>query len=198
MARGSPRQGSDGHGTRIGMKTFIALFRGLNVGGNNVLAMKDLVSLLEDLGMVRPRTYIQSGNAVFGSDARGSARLAAEIRTAVDSAHGFEPEVLLLDTRELQRALTSNPLTEAENDPSRLLLYFLAGVPEHPDLEEIERIKSPSERFALLGAVFYLHAADGIGRSRLAARAEKLLGVPATARNWRTVLKLMEMAGDSG
>lgn len=180
------------------MKTFIALFRGLNVGGNNVLAMKDLVSLLEDLGMVRPRTYIQSGNAVFGSDARGSARLAAEIRTAVDSAHGFEPEVLLLDTRELQRALTSNPLTEAENDPSRLLLYFLAGVPEHPDLEEIERIKSPSERFALLGAVFYLHAADGIGRSRLAARAEKLLGVPATARNWRTVLKLMEMAGDSG
>ena len=180
------------------MKTFIALFRGINVGGSNVLSMKDLVSLLEDLGLERPRTYIQSGNAVFGSKARGSARLATKIRSAIKSAHGFEPELVLLDTEELHRAFASNPLRAAENDPSKLQLFFLTDVPEHPDLEAIERIKGTRERFALIDDVFYLHSPDGIGRSKLAARAEKLLGVSATARNWRTVLKLMEMVGDSG
>ncbi len=180
------------------MKTFIALFRGLNVGGSHVLAMADLVSLLEDLHLERPRTYIQSGNVVFRSKARESERLASKIRNAVNRAHGFEPEVLVLDTQELQQALASNPMTDAESDPSKLLLFFLAGVPERPDLEAIERIKGTRERFALIDSVFYLHAPEGIGRSRLAAKAEKLLGVPATARNWRTVRRLMEMAIELG
>ena len=70
--------------------------------------------------------------------------------------------------------------------------------PERPDLDGLEGIKGDRERFVLGEGVFYLHAPDGIGRSRLAAKAEKLLGVPATARNWRTVRKVMDMAGQRG
>jgi uncharacterized protein (DUF1697 family) len=77
-------------------------------------------------------------------------------------------------------------------------VYFLAASPERPDLDGLEGIKSDRERFFLGDGVFYLHAPDGIGRSKLAANVERLLGVPATARNWRTVGKVMEMANERG
>ena len=92
----------------------------------------------------------------------------------------------------------SNPFPEAESEPKTLHLYFLFSPPERPDLDALERIKGDRERFVLSEGVFYLHAPDGIGRSRLAANAEKLLGVPATARNWRTIRKVMDMADQRG
>jgi uncharacterized protein (DUF1697 family) len=95
---------------------------------------------------------------------------------------------------ELERAMASNPYAEAESEPKSLHLYFLASEPQDPDLKTLESIRVDSERFALQGKVFYLHAPDGIGRSRLAARVEKALGVPATARNWRSVSKIVAMA----
>jgi uncharacterized protein (DUF1697 family) len=98
----------------------------------------------------------------------------------------------------LEGAVRSNPFPEAESDPSTLHLYFLAASPENPDLEGLEEIKDDRERFFLGDDVFYLHAPDGVGRSKLAANAERLLGVPATARNWRTVRKVMEMADRRG
>ncbi len=85
-----------------------------------------------------------------------------------------------------------------ESEPKTLHLYFLAVTPERPDLDALERIKGERERFVLVDGVFYLHAPEGIGRSKLAANAEKLLGIPATARNWRTVGKVMEMADQRG
>ena len=75
-----------------------------------------------------------------------------------------------------------------------LHLFFLASVPENPDLKTLESYRRDSERFALEGKVFYLHAPDGIGRSKVAARAERALGVAATARNWRSVGKTLAMA----
>jgi uncharacterized protein (DUF1697 family) len=98
----------------------------------------------------------------------------------------------------MERVMRSNPLPEAESEPKTLHLYFLAAPPERPDLDALEGIKGDRERFVLGDGVFYLHAPDGIGRSKLAANIEKLLGVPATARNWRTVHKVMEMAQQHG
>lgn len=180
------------------MTNYIALFRGINVGGNNLLLMKDLVAALENLGCQDVATYIQSGNAVFRSEVTDTSLLSDRIKAAIGESHGFEPMVLVLESEELEKAVRSNPFPEAESEPKTLHAYFLATPPERPDLEALEGIKGDRERFALGDRVFYLHAPDGIGRSKLAANAEKLLGIPTTARNWRTVSKLMEMADQCG
>jgi uncharacterized protein (DUF1697 family) len=175
------------------VNTFIALLRGINVVGANRLPMKDLARLLERQACTDVRTYIQSGNAVFCSRTADRARLAKKIAGAVMQDHGFEPAVLLLTPAELQKAVAGNPFPEAAADPTSLHVFFLAVEPSKPDLNACETLKTRTERFALTDNVFYLHTPDGFGRSRLASRVEKLLGVPATARNWRTVTTLLKM-----
>lgn len=180
------------------MRTWIALLRGINVGGKNKLPMRDLVATLEGAGCQEVETYIQSGNAVFRSEEADGSLLAEEIRAAIGERFGFEPRVLVLGAEHLERVLRSNPFPEAEPEPKTLHVYFLAATPESPDLASLEEISAGRERFVLEGEALYLHAPDGLGRSRLAAKAERLLGVPATARNWRTVRKLWTMVEQRG
>ena len=176
------------------MKTYIALFRGINVGGRNALPMKEIVGILEQLGCQKVKTYIQSGNAVLVSPEKDPLRLSKAIRAEVKKRRGFEPSVMLLELEAMERAIRNNPFPEAETDPRTLHAGFLASTPEHPNLNALESLKQGSERFRLIDRVFYLHAPDGIGRSKLAANAEKLLGVPMTDRNWRTVCTIRAMA----
>ena len=176
------------------MKTYIALFRGINVGGNNILPMKALAALLENLGADSVKTYIQSGNVVFQHPSENASELSSRISAAIKESHGFEPRVWLLDLAEMEKAVISNPFPEAEAEPKTLHLYFLASAPENPDLTMLDSLKKANEQFKLIDDVFYLYTPDGIGRSKLAERAEKALGVAATARNWRTVSKVMAMA----
>ncbi|MDD2700931.1 MAG: DUF1697 domain-containing protein [Sideroxydans sp.] len=171
------------------MTTDIALFRGINVGGNNKLPMKELTTVLEGLGLQAVRTYIQSGNVIFDSNGE-PAVLAERIAAAIKERHGFEPKVLLLDAGKLEKAIKANPFPEDKAEGNTLHFNFLKCVPPAPDLAGIEKIKAASERCELKGDVFYLHAPDGIGRSKLAANMERLLGVAMTGRNWNTVKKL--------
>ena len=180
------------------MKTYVAFFRGINVGGRNKLPMKELAATLEHVGCRNVATYIQSGNAVLQSEERDASVLSETIQAAIKERDGFEPRVLLLESEELERAMRSNPFPEAESEPKTLHLYFLAAPPERPDPDALDGLRGDRERFVLADGVFYLHAPDGLGRSKLAANVERLLGVPATARNWRTVRKVMEMAQRPG
>ncbi len=179
------------------MQTIIALLRGINVGGKNRLRMADLTDLLAELGLRHIQTYIQSGNVLFQSEDPDLAHLADQISRLVGDRCGFTPSVLLLTAQALTEAAAHNPFPAAEAEPKSLHLFFLATAPTNPDLAEMARIKTPTEQFSLLGNVFYLHAPDGIGRSKLAAKAEKLLGVNATARNWNTVAKLISMTANA-
>ena len=181
---------------RVGvcMKPFIALFRGINVGGNNLLPMKDLKKILESLGCSEVTTYIQSGNALFRHPAKTSADLSREIAMAIEKRCGFRPELLILRPHELSKIVDANPFSEADLNPSSLHVTFLASKPEKPELKLLDSIKRDSERFLLRGKAFYLHAPDGIGRSKLAARTERALGVAGTSRNMRTISKIMEIA----
>ena len=179
------------------MNTWIALFRGINVGGNNPLPMKSLTALIEELGGTRVSTYIQSGNAVFAS-AGDAATLSQGIEAAALKKHGFRPRVVLLTLKELARAAGANPFPQANAASKSLHIAFLAERPRHPDLTGLNALKLDAEAFVLRGKVFYLYAPAGIGKSKLAARFEKLLGVTATARNWNTVVKLLEMAKQLG
>jgi uncharacterized protein (DUF1697 family) len=176
------------------MKTYIALFRGINVGGNNMLPMKELKSALERAACADVRTYVQSGNVVFRSDVPDVKGLAKRLTAAISKSHGFEPHIIILTHAELKNAASGNPFPEANDNPQTVHLFFLAEPPRTPDVKACDALKTSTERFKLKGSVFYLHTPDGFGRSKLAGRAERLLGVPATARNWRTVTTLLEMA----
>jgi len=156
--------------------------------------MKELVALLEYIGSRKVRTYIQSGNAVFRSAETNPLHLSTQIASEVKRRRGFEPCVLVLDLVELHRAMANNPFPEAEADPSGLHLGFLVATPKNPDLKKLDSLRKESERFQLIGNVFYLHAPEGVGRSRLAAGVEKTLGVAMTDRNWRTVCSVRALA----
>lgn len=176
------------------MKTYIALFRGINVGGRHIVPMKELVALLEDLGCRNVKTYIQSGNAVFESKASNTSQLSRKISAEIKKRRGFEPHVLLLSLDEMEKAITNNPFPDGEKDPKTLHVGFLTSTPKTPDLKSLESLKANREQFKLMDNIFYLYAPEGIGRSKLAASTEKLLGVPLTDRNWGTVRKIMDLA----
>jgi uncharacterized protein (DUF1697 family) len=173
---------------------YIALLRGINVGGSHLLPMKDLKLLFEQHGCADVQTHIQSGNVVFRSTDANAGHLARRVTAAVAKARGFEPRLLLLTRRELERATAANPFPEAADNPASVHLFFLAEPARDADLKTMNALKAPTERFALKGRVLYLHTPEGFGSSKLAARAERLLGVEATARNWRTVTTLLELA----
>lgn len=177
------------------MNIYVAFFRGINVGGNNPLPMKELVTAFESIGAQKVRTYIQSGNAVFESAEKNLARFSKKLSAEIMNCRGFEPHVQILTLEALAKAIAENPFPEAVSNPSSLHLGFLASSPTSPDLEKLSALRKESERFWLAESVFYLHAPEGVGRSRLAISAEKLLGVPMTDRNWKTVCKVMELAG---
>lgn len=160
------------------------------------MPMKQLVTLLDRDGLSGARSYIQSGNLVLRTRAGTAEALAKRIGKLVLKNYEFEPRVFVLSVADVQSAVAANPFPHAEAAPQTLHLFFLAGVPQAPDMQSLNGLRTGQEAFALKGAVFYLHSPDGLGVSRLAGRAEKLIGVDATARNWRTVGKLLELARD--
>jgi uncharacterized protein (DUF1697 family) len=176
------------------MNTYMALLRGINVGGKNSLPMKELVEIFTSHGFVNVKTYIQSGNVVFQSPGVAGDEVAESLAQAIERAKGFRPRILILDEGALLRAIENNPYP---TDAGKALhFYFLDSAPEQPNMDRLETLKAPSEAFVLTGNVFYLYAPDGIGRSKLAPAVEAALGVPATARNWNTVAKLASMVAE--
>ena len=115
------------------------------------------------------------------------------LTSAIGKSHGFEPHVLVLTRSELEKAVRGNPFPESIETPKNLHLFFFVEPPKQPDLKACEALKTTTERFKLTDSVFYLHTPDGFGTSKLAGRVEQLLGVRATARNWRTVNTLLQM-----
>ena len=175
------------------MKTWVALFRGINVGGKNVLKMADLRRELESLKLSNVRTYIQSGNVVFESAVKSSTTLGKQIVELVEQKHGFAPHLLIISADQLLDAIKANPFPNAVSDPKTLHFFFLAQPSKNPDLDAMKAAQNESEQFRLTDAVCYLHTPKAFRDSKLAPKVEKLLGVVATARNYRTVEKLTEM-----
>jgi uncharacterized protein (DUF1697 family) len=178
------------------MKTWIALLRGVNVNGKNKLPMQALAAELGAIGLSDVKTYIQSGNVVFRGPNKKATSIAAEIGAAIKRKFGFEPQVIAIDGKDLATAAAANPFPEStvEMDGRTLHLFFLGKAPPRIDHDRVEAIRRQSERWQIKGEVLYLHAPEGFGDSKLATQFEKILGVPATARNWRTVSALLELA----
>jgi len=184
-------------------ETWIALLRGVNVVGRNKLPMKEFTALLEGLGHTKVRTYIQSGNAVFraaparskGGREAEAAGIASAIARTIGKRFGFEPGVIVLSKQDLARAAAANPFPDAEAEGRMLHLFFMSAAPGRIDAAGLDAVKIASERWHTSGNVFYLHTPEGFGNSKLAAKVERCLGVPSTARNWRTVSELLKLTG---
>jgi uncharacterized protein (DUF1697 family) len=175
------------------MMVWVGLLRGVNVGGKHILPMKEFARELQNAGFDGVKTYIQSGNIVFRNDS-DAPRLANRIGEIVHRSRGFKPSVFVLSADRLGTVVRRNPYPAAEQDPKSLHLFFLDGRPKKPDVKRLAEFKSPTESITVIGDVLYLCAPDGIGRSKLVTQVSKALRVDATARNWRTVSKLLELA----
>lgn len=170
------------------MQTWIALLRGINVGGHHIVPMKELVAHLEADGFTGVRTYIQSGNVVLQAKARPDVRIGA----CIERHFGFRPAVFALSADELRQAAANNPF---DPEAGKMVHFFFCDREPQPDYELLHAVKAPSEDFRLTGSVFYLYAPDGIGRSKLVEKVGKALpGVQITARNLNTINKLLEMS----
>ncbi|MCE9687572.1 DUF1697 domain-containing protein [Shewanella sp. AS16] len=169
------------------MKTYIVLFRAINVGGKNVLPMKELVSLLEALGFEGVKSYIQSGNLIL----KGNNPPGAEVVAALEARFGFRPEMMTLEKSEFDACVANNPFVAAEG--KTLHCYFCNESPRL-NQERLEQLAADTEEYRLIDRVFYLRAPNGIGRSKLVANLESCLGVKATGRNLNTVNKLQQMS----
>lgn len=175
------------------MPTWIALFRGINVGGKNILPMVELKRVLESAGCENIRSYIQSGNLVVSSSTKSKRLLTGKMLKATEESFGFRPNLVLLSVAEFSSAIQNNPFPVAVAAPKTLHFFFLETQPTSPDLDGIAKLAIPSEQFRLIDKVFYLYTPEGLGTSRLANSAERKLGVYATARNFNTVLAIAEM-----
>jgi uncharacterized protein (DUF1697 family) len=176
---------------------FVALLRGINVGGKNILPMKELRELLTKLGCEDVATYIQSGNAVFRYTG-DSTELPGLISTAIESGFGFRPSVMVLTANEFAAVAKENPFAAEGSEPKFLPVWFMHEPAKNANTERMDEIASGGEKFLLTDSALYMYAPNGVGRSKLASAAEKCLGVAATARNWRTIGKIGELLSELG
>lgn len=174
------------------MMTYIALLRGINVGGNNIIKMADLKAICAGLGFENVRTYIQSGNVVFETDERDAEILGNKLTLAIEASHGFAPQLFMLKKTDMQAALDGFDLEFGEE--KFVYFYFLEQKPNDVKLAEIDALLAMGDEYKLTDKVFYLHCPAGVGRSKLAAKLDRLLGVQTTARNLRSVKKIVELA----
>jgi len=180
------------------MARWVALLRGINVGGRNRVRMQSLVKIFGAAGCTNVSTHLQSGNVVFDACIESTESFVGAIGDHIERNLGFRPDVMLLTSRALRRAIDRNPYPHATTAPATLHLFVLAGRPTPTRLRNLSHLATASESFRIDGRCLYLHAPQGIGRSKLVRQVDRVLGMPTTARNWRTVLALAELAETDG
>lgn len=177
----------------IRQEVYIALLRGINVGGSKVILMADLKKVFEKAGFAHVKTYIQSGNVVFSSEKENSSELEETIRSAVKSRFKFEVEVLVLMLDELEDTIRSNPFAENKlKSGERIYLTILSQEPVKERIPELHKIKSNSDGFEMIGRTVYVLCRKGYAKSAFNNNSiEKALKVNGTTRNLETMKKLV-------
>jgi uncharacterized protein (DUF1697 family) len=179
----------------VGLSTHVALLRGVNVGGNNMLPMKDLAALFAKAGCSAVQTYIQSGNVIFRADAEVAARIPEAIAKAIAARAKMRIPVVVRTAGELRRVVEKNPFLRRSVDIEKLHVVFLAGKPGAATVAALDPKRSPPDEFIVQGAEIYLHCPNGYGRTKLSnAYFDAKLATTSTVRNWRTVLKLLDLS----
>lgn len=178
--------------------TYIALLRGINVGGHKIIQMEQLRKSCAALGLENVQTYVQSGNVVFQARKQSATALSEKLQEKILRDFGFSAGVIVRTADEISRAIRANPFLKKKGiDPARLYVTFLSGVPATAALRALEKFSSPPDEFRCLGQEIFLYLPNGSARTKLSINTfEKILAVRATTRNWNTVNKLHEMSSE--
>jgi len=178
-----------------GADVHVALLRGINVGGKNKLSMDELVRVFAAEGCSDVRTYIQSGNVVFRAVPALAARLARRVAERIQRRLGLRVPVVLRTARELERVARENPFLAPGADTDALHVMFLLDAPKKAAVAGLDPERSPPDEFVVVGREIYLCCPRGVARTKLTnAWFDAQLATTSTMRNWRTVLKLIELA----
>jgi uncharacterized protein (DUF1697 family) len=176
------------------VSVYVALLRGINVGGNKLVAMSDLRALAEAEGFAEATTLLQSGNLVFRGAKRATAAIEKTLETAARKRLGLDIDFMVRSDAEWAAIVGGNPFhREAKADPSRLVVVCLKTVPAASAVEALAAAIPGRESMRAQGRELYVYYPDGIGASKLPAIIDRKLGVRGTARNWNTVLKLAHL-----
>jgi uncharacterized protein (DUF1697 family) len=179
------------------MQTYISFLRGINMTGHNSIKMTDLLSLYVKLGFSDAITYIQSGNVIFSEfgDIPVSS-FSVYIEKAIREQFNFIIPVMIRTTLELTGLYLSNPFLEEKNfDSSKMAVIFLHEVPSDAQIQKLAGIDYPPDKFKITGRDIFIYCPNGFGKTKLYTNFfEKKLGVNGTARNWKTVTTILNMA----
>ena len=175
--------------------TYISLLRGINVSGQKKILMADLKALYVSLGFCDVLTYIQSGNVIFSSEL-GVDKIVTLIEKAINKQYGFEVPVQVREVEVFEKLIVECPFREFDlvEEGTRVMVTFLAKLPSEENVVKLMTYVKEPERLVLHGRQIYLHCPNGYGKTKLSNTfIEKKLGVTATTRNWKSVVKLYEL-----
>jgi uncharacterized protein (DUF1697 family) len=177
------------------MKTHLALLRGINVSGHNMIKMEVLKTLLEKAGFQNVHTYIQSGNVFVDSDESHGASVGFKIKQEIFKELGLEVPVVVIGKEDLEACLKNNPyLKEKDCDTKKLYVAFISKELANGALNDLKISQFKPDEAAIDSSRIYIKYALGAGKTRLDQKyIEKKLNVVATIRNWNTVTTLLEL-----
>jgi len=173
---------------------YVALLRGINVGGKNMLPMQDLAAIFTAASCKDVETYIQSGNVVFSAASTTARRVPDAVAAAITKRFGYRVPVILRDANELSKLASKHPLLERGGDAAALHVAFLAATPAAAQVAALDPKRSPPDVFLVRGRDVYLRLANGAGKTKLTNDYfDRTLGTTSTIRNWKTVQTLAEL-----
>jgi uncharacterized protein (DUF1697 family) len=173
---------------------YVALLRGINVGGKNMLPMRELAGMFAAAGCEEVATYIQSGNVVFCAEEKLAKGLDEQIAQQVEERFGIKVPVVLRTAAELDVVIQGNPFLKAGAAKETLHVAFLADLPEVSLVSGLDAGRSTPDEFVVVGREIYMKLVNGVSGTKLSnAYFDSKLKTVSTIRNWRTVLKLAEM-----
>jgi uncharacterized protein (DUF1697 family) len=177
------------------MSSYIALLRGVNVGGHGKVAMADLKTMLAAMGFANPRSLLQSGNLVFDAKAGTSAgALEKKLHAEIVKRFALKTELFVRTPKEWDELVAGNPFTtEAKNDPSRLLAWVMKEAVPAKAVDNLRDANPGREALKAKGRTLYIYFAGGQGDSKLPSLIDKHMPSRGTGRNWNTVLKLQAL-----
>jgi uncharacterized protein (DUF1697 family) len=173
---------------------YLALLRGVNVGGKNKLPMKDLADLFLKAGCTEAKTFIQSGNVVFNAPAKVVRQIATAVPEQIEKRFGHRPPIVVRTAEQLAVVAASNPFLQAGALEDTVHVLFLGSMPESAQVQGLDTTRSSPDAFEVRGAEVYLHLPNGSAKTKLTnAYFDSRLATISTGRNWRTVTALVAM-----
>lgn len=175
------------------MARYAAFLRGINVGPHKQVSMPELRAVLEERGYTDVATLLRSGNVLLTSGRRGADKVAADIEQAIDDGFGMDVRVIVRALAELRAVVDDNPLPDATKEPAKYLVYFLSAEPAKARIDAIDHSAFAPEEVRFGDRVMYAWLPNGVADAKLGRYvSDKTLGVTTTARNWSTLLKMLD------